>query len=87
MPHDWSHYLPEERRRQVLAQRRRLQRRQQLRGKRFWVGVCLAIYGLWCLALILQGNLLTLSFSLVPLLSMPAIAWLAWWLVYKEFHH
>jgi hypothetical protein len=24
--------------------------------------------------------------ALVPLVSIPAIGWLAWWLVYQEFH-
>lgn len=86
MANDWLHYLPEERRRAVSRNRRRLRRLQILRRRSFWQGLCLLIYGTWCVVLIARGNTLTFGFALVPLLSMPAIGWLAWWLVYKEFH-
>ena len=55
--------------------------------RRFWGRLCLGIYGLWCLILIASGNGFTFGLALVPALSLPAIGWLAWWLVYKEFHH
>jgi hypothetical protein len=35
---------------------------------------------------LIQGKGFAFALSLIPLISMPAIAWLAWWLVYKEFH-
>lgn len=86
MPRDWIEYLPEEESRKRQAQRRRLRRFQFLRKRGFWICLCIAVYALWCLSLLAKGNILAFSLSLIPLFSMPAIGWLAWWLVYKEFH-
>ena len=86
MPQDWIKYLPEEESRKRKAQRRQLRRLQVLRKRGFWVGLCVVVYSLWCISMLAKGEILTFSFALIPLLTMPAIGWLAWWLVYKEFH-
>jgi len=86
MSGDWSKYIPEHQREQAEQLRRRLRRRSVLLQRGFWVKLCLGIYGGWCLALVLSGNGFTFGLALVPLVSIPAIGWLAWWLVYKEFH-
>ena len=86
MSGEWSKYIPEHQREQAEQLRRRLRRRSVLSQRGFWVKLCLGIYGGWCLALVLSGNVFTFGLALVPLVSIPAIGWLAWWLVYKEFH-
>lgn len=85
-PGDWADYLPEAQRQQRLRLRRRLRRRALLRQPRFWLAICLVIYAFWCLALLLNGLPIAFGLALVPLISLPAIAALAWWLLWKEFH-
>ena len=86
MPQDWIEYLPKEESRKRQLQRRRLRRLQVFRRRGFWIGICVAVYALWCLSMLATGDTLAFSFALIPLVTMPAIAWLAWWLVFKEFH-
>ena len=86
MPRDWVEYLPAEECRKRQSQRRRLRRLQVFRRRAFWIGLCIAAYTLWCLSILVKGYMLAFGFSLIPLFTMPAIGWLAWWLVYKEFH-
>jgi hypothetical protein len=87
MPGDWSQYIPEQQRREALQLRRRLRRRALMKQRRFWVQLCLTLYAIWCLKLIVSGEGFVFSLSLVPLLTLPAVGWLAWWLVYKEFNN
>jgi hypothetical protein len=83
---DWIDYLPEEQRKQRASERKRLRQMQILRERRTWLLACLGVYIVWCLSLLIQGKDFAFALALIPLISMPAIAWLAWWLVYKEFH-
>ena len=83
---DWINYLPEDQRKQRASERKRLRRLQILRQRRTWLWTCLGIYLVWCLSLLIQGKDFPFALALIPLISMPAIGWLAWWLVYKEFH-
>jgi hypothetical protein len=87
MARDWIDYLPEPQRRKRQAQRRWLRSRQVLHQRRFWLWCCGGAYGVWCLGLLAKGNVLAFGLALIPLISMPALGWLAWWLVYKEFHN
>lgn len=84
--HNWINYLPEEQRKQRLHERKRLRQLQFFRERRTWLSVCFIFYSAWCLSLLIQGKVFAFILTLIPLISMPAIAWLAWWLVYKEFH-
>lgn len=86
MGRDWIDYLPEEQRRERLAQRRWLRRRQVLRQRMFWLWCCVGLYAVWCVALLAKGNHLAFGLALIPAITMPAIGWLAWWLVYRDFH-
>ena len=83
---DWIDYLPEEQRKRRASERKRLRRLQILRQRRTWLWACLSVYSVWCLSLLIQGKIFAFALALIPLITMPAIAWLAWWLVYKEFH-
>jgi hypothetical protein len=86
MPQDWIEYLPKEESRKRQSQRRRLRRLQVFRRRGFWIGLCVAVYALWCLSMLVSGDILAFSFALIPLVTMPAIAWLTWWLVFRDFH-
>ena len=86
MSPDWADYLPPEQRRR--RERQRLLRRilMQLRQRRVLVGSCVGIYLLWCLALLAGGMLFAFSLALLPILLLPPLGYLAWWLVWKEFN-
>jgi hypothetical protein len=50
------------------------------------VGTCVAAYLIWCLALLANGMVFAFSLALLPILFLPPLAYLAWWLVWKEFN-
>jgi hypothetical protein len=86
MGRDWADYLPPEQRRQ-RERRRQMQRWvTTLRERRVLIGICLGIYLSWCLGLLVARMWLAFSLSLLPVLFMPPLAYLAWWLVWKEFN-
>jgi hypothetical protein len=87
MARDWADYLPahEQRRRRRERQRRRFL--QTLQRPRVRIGLCLLIYGLWTLALLVGGMGFPFALALLPLLALPPVGYLAWWLVWREFHH
>ena len=86
-PHPLWQHLPPERR----SQRARL----QLQAWRWWawlqqrrqrIGVAIGLYVLiWLIPLLLQQPLIT-SFALLPLVLVPPVGWLIYWLVWQEFH-
>ena len=86
-PHPLWQHLPPERR----SQRARL----QLKAWRWWawlqqrrqsIGVAIGLYVLiWLIPLLLQQPLIT-SFALLPLVLVPPVGWLIYWLVWQEFH-
>lgn len=86
MSADWSHYLPPgERRRR--DRRRRLQRwLTALRQRRSVIVACVAVYLCWCMALLVGQMWFAFSLALLPLLFLPPLGYLAWWLVWKEFN-
>lgn len=86
MGRDWADYLPPEQREQ-RERRRRMQRWfTALRERRVLIGLCLGIYLSWCLGLLLTQMWFAFSLALLPVLFMPPLAYLAWWLVWKEFN-
>jgi hypothetical protein len=87
MTHDWADYLPPEQRRRRELQRRRQRWLTALRQRRVVIGVCIAAYLIWCLALLAFGMLFASILSVLPLLCLPCLAYLAWWLVWKEFNN
>ena len=86
MPGDWSDYLPDRERRRVERRRERQRWRTRLRERRVLISLCIGVYLLWCVALLLRGMLFAFSLSLLPILVLPPLGYLAWWLVWKEFN-
>ncbi len=85
--HSLWKYLPPERRnrRQRGAFHfRRLQAR--LQGRRERVVIITGVYVLIWLIPLLFGQVLITVFALLPLLLVPPVGLLVYWLVWKEFH-
>ena len=86
-PHPLWQYLPEERR----TRRARLQLQRQrclawLMRKRQLVGFFIGLYVvLWMIPLLFQQVLIT-ALALMPLVLVPPVGLLVYWLVWEEFH-
>ena len=86
-PHPLWHYLPPERRNRrekAVFQLRRLKAR--LQGRRERVVVVTGIYVLIWLIPLVFGQVLITVFALLPLLLVPPVGMLVYWLVWREFH-
>jgi len=86
-PHPLWKYLPAEQ--QTPGHRRRLQRQRiwaWMQERRQRISLLLTIYiVLWMLPLF-WGQVLISLFALLPLLLVPPLGWLVYWLVWKDFH-
>ena len=86
-PHPLWQYLPEERR--TRRARYRLQRQRclaWLMRKRQLVGLFIGLYViLWMIPLLFQQVLIT-ALALMPLVLVPPVGLLVYWLVWEEFH-
>ena len=56
-----------------------------LQQRRQRIGVFIGLYVLIVIPLLLQQPLIT-SFALLPLVLVPPVGWLIYWLVWQEFH-
>ena len=86
-PHPLWHYLPPDRRnrreRVAFSLRRILAR---LQGRRERVVVVTGFYVLIWLIPLVFGQVLITVFALLPLLLVPPVGLLVYWLVWREFH-
>ena len=82
----WT-FLPEESRsHQALRQLRRRRVWAWLKQKRQRIALVVLLYLLiWSIPLLIGEALLTV-FALLPLLLVPPVGYLVYWLVWKEFH-
>lgn len=86
-PHPWLAYLPPHQRRAARRQRRWLQLRAWLGVRRHQVQLLLAAYLLFALLPLALGLVTLSGFAILPLLLVPPVGYLIYWLVWKEFHH
>ena len=86
MTPDWIDYLPPGERRIVQRRRQRQRWITRMRQRSVLIGCCVGIYLIWCLLLLLNGLVFVFSLSLLVVVGLSLIAWLAWWLVWKEYH-
>lgn len=86
-PHPFWHHLPPERRSRTARWALQLRRLRSWLGKRRQrVTLTLVVYLLvWSLPLLVGQPVITV-FALMPLLLVPPVGWLVYWLVWKEFH-
>lgn len=85
--HPWWEHVPVRQRSETLRRRRFQLLRANLSTQRMKVAVTLLAYGGITLVIASSGVGAMGALTLVPLLVLPALAGLAWWLTWKEFHH
>jgi len=85
--HPLWQYLPEHQRsRRTLDGLRRRRLWAWLKQKRQRIALVLILYVLlWCIPLLIGEHLMTVV-ALLPLLLVPPVGYLVYWLVWKEFH-
>ena len=86
-PHPLWNYLPAQQR--SRRARLRLEAKRTLawmRRRRQRITISIATYVLLWLIPLLYGQALITSFALLPLLLVPPVGALVYWLVWKEFH-
>jgi len=87
--HLWWRHVPSERRpglRRTLLRRRLV---ALINRRRSRITALVLLYLLICsIPLLLSGGAVSLSLlAILPMLLLPAVAALSWWLTWKEFHH
>ena len=82
----WSYLPPERRTRRAVFALRRRRCWAWLKQKRQRIGVVVLAYILiWSVPLLIGEPLMTV-FALLPLVLVPPVGYLVYWLVWKEFH-
>jgi len=86
-PHPFWHYLPPERRSKTARWALKFQRlRAWMGGRRQRVSLTVLIYlVIWSIPLLVGQPVITV-FAVMPLLLVPPVGLLVYWLVWKEFH-
>lgn len=86
VPSPWWPHLPPEQQRRLQGQIRWLRVRAQLSRKEVRLLLLLGFYLLLCLLPVLLGLAVLGGIALLPLLLVPPIGYLAYWLVWREYH-
>ena len=86
-PHPFWHHLPPERRSRIARWTLKFQRlRAWMGGRRQRVSLTVLIYlVIWSIPLLVGQPVITV-FALMPLLLVPPVGLMVYWLVWKEFH-
>lgn len=85
-PSWWDHVPAHQRRqRQIGVQIRRL--RDTVCRRWFLITTLIAAYVAICLVLLLSGTGAVALLATLPLLLVPPVGCLAYWLLWKEYHH
>jgi hypothetical protein len=82
----WLDYVPASERSQRLARIRLRRFLAFLRSRLGILLICLACYLLWCLYLVLNGRLFELALAIVSSVCVLVLAYIIYWLAWKEFH-
>ena len=85
--HPWWQHVPEERRPALINAVRHKRLKAFLALRRSRIIILVAFYVLLCSLPVLLGGASLAMLAILPLLLLPALAGLAWWLTWKEFHH
>lgn len=87
-PHPWWHHLPVERRNR-REHARLLARRWSawLVQRRQLIALAVSFYLILCALPLLMGLPALAGVALLPLILVPPVGFLVYWLVWKEFHH
>lgn len=83
---DWSRYVPPAQRHQILLRRFIMRSRSLLLRRSTRILMAVLFYLAICLGLVVWGGASLGMIGLLPLVLAPAIGYLAYWLVWNEFH-
>lgn len=86
-PASWWSHVPVHERPQRRGAVWVLRLRQQLGRRSFLITALFTAYALICFSLLLSGMGAVALLAVLPLLLVPPIGALAYWLLWKEFHH
>lgn len=82
----WWKHVPHPQRRRLRWEIRWLRLQAWLGRKDVRILLLLLSYGLLCLIPLLLGLPVLAGFALLPLLLVPPVGYLAYWLVWRDFH-
>jgi hypothetical protein len=84
--HPWWNHLPEHKRHAARSRSRWRQRKERFSQRRNLIATTTLLYLLVCLIPLLFGASTVSVLALMPILLMPALLAMIWWLAWKEFH-
>ena len=84
--HPWWQHVPQDQRQKLQRQRRWLHLKAWLGIRNNRIKLLLGFYLLLCLVPLGLGLFTLVAFAIMPLLLVPPVALLIYWLVWKEFH-
>lgn len=83
---DWWRFVPPEQRRGRRFKVWRLRWKERLRHRSVAIALAFLAYGLVLVWLLLHLPVLVALLALAPMLLIPLLAYLTYWLLWKEFH-
>ena len=85
-PSSWWRHIPQEQQQQRARQIRMLRLRAWIGRRGNQMKVAITLYLLMCLVPIAFGLPLFSAFASLPLLLLPAVGYLSYYLIWQEFH-
>jgi fucose permease len=82
----WIDHVPAGQRRRRLLAIRLSRLLTMLRTRKFLLIICVSSYFIWCLFLLANGRLLEFWLALISFVCIPLLAYIIYWLMWKEFH-
>jgi hypothetical protein len=83
---DWWRFVPPEQRRRRRFKAWRLRWKERLRQRWLAITIAFLAYGLVLLWLLLHLPPVVTLLALAPMLLLPLLGYLTYWLLWKEFH-
>lgn len=83
---DWWRFVPPEQRRRRRFKAWRLRCKERLRQRWLAIAIAFLAYGLMLLWMLLHLPPVVTLLALAPMLLLPLVGYLTYWLLWKEFH-
>jgi hypothetical protein len=83
---DWWRFVPPEQRRRRRFRAWRLRWRERLRQRWLAIAIAFSAYGFMLLWMLLHLPPVVTLLALAPMLLLPLVGYLTYWLLWKEFH-
>lgn len=82
----WIDHVPAGQRRRRLWAIRWSRLLTRLRTRRSFLIMCVSSYVIWCLYLLANGRTLEFWLAIISFVSVPLLAYIIYWLMWKDFH-